>query len=612
MKKHETTSRPSFEYDVLVCESFDELLERRGRRATVDALSSLALERGRVLLQAPGGSGKTTTMEEVLKVAGDTMFVAFVKAVEVAAVLPAEAYLAEDALEAIEQSIPDLSHVAARGEPGVLLLDGLNEVSPKQAVALLEAVGILAIRSPSLGTVVTDRLNRRNVETRDWALVTLGRVPSRVIMEIVGKNLDSIQMSVLRNPYYLEEARVGSVDISMRSTAHFDYLVRHANLSSGDISRLAEAGFEQYRKNCSRRVDLKQLREKIGKSFVANLRATGVLIDGVAPRFSHHLLGDYLAATYLASNPNLWGQENFDILTFHATSFDGLAMIAEQLPPSDVDALLVSLYDWNVYAASYLLAEDRNGPKGISRDLETAILAILAEKRFDQVLATAEQVSDALRLYSTPLSAQMLAASSLDDVLSLVSQQSMTGGFAEWQRLFCEANGRISTSEIAQNLSSESPLIGWAAANVLRRSPDSEVRDYVRTQLTSPSASTRWRAAHALSSFADNVVVDDLLRTMENDSYKWARYGALRSLIEIAAKGTEDVRRYVFVGLGELANLIVGDERLLRQAERTLVMRNAPADWPDSAGLLLERLWALSDSVAAQDRWRRVAARLQS
>ncbi|MFF0733523.1 HEAT repeat domain-containing protein [Streptomyces chartreusis] len=610
MKMNATTSRPSFEYDVLVCESFDELLERRGRHATVDALSSLALEWGRVLLQAPGGAGKTTTMEDVLQAARHTMFVAFAEAVEVAAALPAEAYLAEDALKAIEQRVPEIYHVAGRGETCLLLLDGLNEISPEQAVVLLEAVDILATRFPGLGIVVSDRLNRRNVETRDWALVTLGQVPNRVIRKIVGKSLESIQMSVLRNPYYLEEARVSSANISMRSMAHYDYLVRHAGLSSDDISRLAEAGFEQYGKSFSRRVNLQQLRSKIGKSFVANLRATGVLVDDVAPRFVHHLLGDYLAATYLASNPHLWGQDNFDILTFRATSFDGLAMIAEQRP-SDVDALLVSVYDWNVYAAAYLLAEDRNGLKNISRDLETAILAILAEKRFDQVVATAEQVSDALRLYSTSLSAQLLAASSLEDILGLVARQSMDGEYAEWQRLFCGARGEISSSEIAQKLSSNSPLVGWTAANVLRRSPDWEVRDSVRTQLTSPSASTRWRAAHALGSFTENVVVDDLLYMIEKDSYMWARYGALRSLIEIAAKGAEDVQRYVFGGLAELANVISSDERLLREAERTLVMRNAPEAWPDSAGLLLERLWALSDSVAGQDRWRRVAARLQ-
>ncbi|WP_346138327.1 HEAT repeat domain-containing protein [Streptomyces coeruleofuscus] len=611
MRKLSVEQQYPFQYKVLLCSSFEEVLDGEGQPTLTSALPAIALERGRVLIQARGGAGKTTTLLGICGSAqGRELPVSYADALNVSAGL--EGLDTVSVIGAIQQAAePAIPvEVLGAGQPGLLLVDGLNEVSPPQANAFLEVVDVLATRIPNLGIVVADRLNRRKVRTVDWQLATLTPVPPKVVKDVLRSHNVALPVGLLGNPYYLEKVRSGSAQ-SQRSTTHRRFLVEHARLTDIELQELADATFQEYQKNTSRRIDVERMKRAVGEVAINKLTGAGILIDTQTPRFVHHLLSDYLAATHIAGQPALWSLDAFDALTLRATSFDALAMVLEQ-QTQRADDLLLCVYDWNLYGAAYVAAEDRMGARRISEGMETAILAVLAEKRFDRVLPTVEQVSDALRVHPGELADALLIAPSVDAVISIVSRQHLGNELIEWQQLFCRNRAAKFWPGDIEGMRSPNPLIGWTMANVLRRSPQPEsVLSLLRELLHSDLSTVRWRAAHALGASPDVIVIDDLVRTLKVDTNIWVQYGALRSLLEIAAISNTANRWHVFLRLAEASGVLGSREELLRETERTLIVRDPPTDWAECAGLLLERLWADADSVAGQDRWRNVAARLR-
>ncbi|GGW68511.1 hypothetical protein GCM10010350_61400 [Streptomyces galilaeus] len=556
-------------------------------------------------MQARGGAGKTETLKVLERSAAEEQIA--VTAIDIIDVV-SQAGQGMDG-SAASAIVDSLAEETSDGNDKLLLLDGLNEIPPDLAPAVIEAVDELAVRDLSVGTIMTDRISRRHLSSR-WGLATLGVVPNDIQRKFLGETHELCSI-----PFYLESARNSGRVWKIRSDIHRDFLLRHAVMED-ELGRLSLGAFRQYELSSNRKLDPVKFIDSIGKAAFDKLVANQIVVGmDSAPRFSHHLIHDYLAASYLAQHPDLWGPQAFDAITFRATSFDALAMVLEQVPAT-ADAFLLCVYDWNFYASAYLLAEDRMGSSQVSDDLEVAILSLLAEKRFDRVASTAEQVSDALRVHPSIIAKELLRKPDTESILETVKERVSGDSLKAWRDIFTRSVDAPLASCDVHVLQSEDSLLGWTMAAVIKRSEVSNARlkEIRRLLKLSHPATVRWRAAHTLGAFPRQEVVDDLIACFLRDDEIWVRYGALRSLVEVAAGGSPELRREVFDRMSrmDLISIIHQEEKLQREAERAFLMREYPSDWPETAGVVIEQLWAASPSVESQDRWRRLANRLKS
>ena len=611
----EPKTSPTFDYALLVCGSFDDLLEGRGTRVDATAALSRASTTGALLLQARGGAGKTFTARRLLEQSvEDGATPLFANASDWLSLysdrdewlhLPSESIFA--AADAPFSS----------GAPTILVLDGLNEVGSPVATQLIKMVEELAQRYPRLTIVVTDRLSRRELTPNAWVLATLGPVPIESIQAALmaeGVDIGHGDVTLLTNPYYLDQALKARETSSTRSASHDGYLRDHAGLTIQNIETLAAASWNQYRMNQSRRIDAGQLREDVGQETYDKLTTTGVLKFPPSNGFAHHLLQDFLAARYLSKRPALWTRDSFDVLTFRASSFDALVMLLEQ--SAGTVELIRQVHDWNLYAAAYLLSESRKETTS-ANEVETALLAMLAERQFDRMVKTAEQVRDALRVNSSPLASKLLALPNVGDVLTHVKEtgrptSDSSSWYLRWYELFTRPLDLPADAQLVQSISSPD-IEGWTASNVLKRYElgSLEVEKLVGFTVDE-NPTIRWRAVHVLGSSSGAQAYRALLAALRTDEDEWVRYGALRSLIEMAAHADDDdLPRTIFGDLASEVMNLFDQPRLLREFERAILVSNPPAYWVDTVGIMIEKLWAASIRVVDQDRWRSAGAAIR-
>jgi hypothetical protein len=608
---------PNFGYNVARYDDFESLLNGTGVEIPAEDLPDLALDSGRILLQARGGAGKTVTLDRIAETARKrSLPVLIVSALDWASRLPHWEDAAVTRREALDALLDDVDRERLRsalttGQPLLVLIDGLNEVPRSTAALALEALDLLAVREPNVGVVVADRLVRRELPSEDWMLATLTPVSESRVREILGSRAPSGEVGLLSNPFYLEQARLNPLLRPTGAELNHRFL-RHA-VTEDQLPAIAKGAFQEYARREDRFLDRGRFSSMVGADTYRQLVDGGVLVEHEdVARFVHHLLHDYVASLHLVASPRSWDADNFDALTLRATSFDALAMLIEQVDPRAVDGLLRKVYDWNFYASAYLLEEDRRSEARVSREMEIALTAMLAERKFDRVITTALRVTDALRVMHSDLAQQFLRAKDLHDLLEAVGRErGEQPWFAEWQEFFTRPLGARARKRDTDVLATEDGVMGWTAANVLRRSTLNGVAREVERLASNGTRPVRWRAVHVLGAHPGSKSEQVLTRALTDDDYHWVKYGALRSLIEIAAAATPERRQSIFLDLAALTHVLLAREELLREVEQALLVRHQPDDWSETAGLLLEKLWAGSDSVAGQDRWRRLSARLR-
>jgi hypothetical protein len=348
------------------------------------------------------------------------------------------------------------------------------------------------------------------------------------------------------------------------------------------------------------------------------LKAAGRLVlDPPQASFDHHLFHDTLAARWLAADETRWNAAELDTLTFSASSFDALALALEQLPdPAQADLFVRRIYDWNYYGAAYALARARQlGGIEISTGMHVALLAMLAERRWDPVRSTADRVEDALRLVGDDLAKDLLGADSPHAVRERIATEVLQGDVYEaWRRLFVRPDGVPADAQLLDALVDEESLLGWTAANVLRRAAPTQMAatQVIGVLAGHRSPTIRWRAAHVLGAWSSEAAVQALRGALMRDEL-WVQYGALRSLIDIAAstKGAARERhlRWLIDCLDEIKAM---PPQILEELERALVRVPAPKNWVSNAGEIVEALYASEHDEHKRDRWRRLAARLRA
>ncbi|WP_024286705.1 hypothetical protein [Cellulomonas sp. KRMCY2] len=610
------TQEVSFGYEILLARDFDNVLAGTGTAVGPDELLDKLLASGRLLIQGRGGAGKTHTARAILEIARQRgLGTVFIRSWNLRDLDANRSLTLSDLLE-VASEVDSYGRVL--DGHGVIVIDGLNEVPRATSDWLLAEIPYLLASTLGLAFLATDRLTRRPAATL-WTLATLGLVPSEVIRRLVVQDSGALAEH-LRVPYYLNQAIAQGVERS-RGEAIEEFLSVHGGLAEGAIEALAEVAYEAYRSSRDRVVDLEALRAGIGSEQVSSLIDAGVLVASESCRFAHQLVHDYLAARHLAANPDAWGEGGFDVVTLDANSFDSLGLVLTLLDDAVVDEFVHRIYDWNLYGAADVLEQDSVGPRRVSANMRLVLLAMLAEKQFDRMRPTAQRAVDSLMLQRDEVADEMLSATSRDDLVALVSRSiswtSPADWLSEWFAMFGRADGEVAEQREIDALGSEFAAIGWAASNALRRAAlnTSQLQHLSGLATGTAGEVVRWRAVHVLGASGDPDVRESLFAVLDRaDGSKWVRYGALRSLLEIASRSEDWVMAEVLARLGEPARAreIASTPYLHREALNGLDLVDPPAIWLHAAEGLLGELWRHDEGVGSGHRVVELAERIRA
>jgi hypothetical protein len=286
-------------------------------------------------------------------------------------------------------------------------------------------------------------------------------------------------------------------------------------------------------------------------------------------------------------------------------------MCVEQVDEGGADRFIRAVYDWNLYGVGYSLGESRK--HNVSAEMRTVILAMFAEKKWDLVWPTRQRAEDTLRLLKEEDARMLLQTKSLEEVFEFVRMREPSlhaPWFLEWRELFTRPNSAVS-DELINFLRYKDSVRGWTAANVLKRVRLSDAQQQmVRSFLESTDPVVRWRAAHVLGSLTSDLNAEALLGCLVDQDQK-VRYGAVRSLLELASLATEGLRRDIF------ANLIHERERLVEftpvreEIRRCVLIPGArdPSSWLQYCLKLMSAVQPVGVE-AERDRWSRFAQQL--
>lgn len=609
---------PEYRFTIGLAENHLDLLDRQFvERGAPEILLEAARARGRVLLHGEGGAGKTTVARGLMVAASREG--AFVAVVDLRRWMPStleewnelrgdSAARAELLLERLGQPAFGEEELGALGpdSPVLLVLDGLNETPGPTADSILEVADGIAMRNPQTGVLVTDRLLRRTLPSRHWQLAGIAEVEPPEGAPPATSHL------ARGNAFFLSLAMRPGIAASPGTEALDEYLAEHVALDRSELDAASEAAAAAYLTSPSRVFAFDEFAERAGDAAVEKLTGAGVLrVDGNRAIFRHHLFHDDLAARWLAAGDrDRWVAENFGPLTFGANSFDVLALALVRIAePERANRFVLSVYDYNYYGTAYALAEGcRLGEIAVGRDTHLAIVAMLAERRFDKMRPTVDQVDDALRLFDDQVTAELRSAEDPEALLEMVRAIEVEDPHIRaWRELFVAPLGSQAPKAAVSELCGDDPLLGWTAANVLRRTEMAQSQlDLVWLTLAEDTrAVVRWRAAHALGHQPDQESVDRLLDATR-DPHEWVRYGAVRSLVDLAA-AHEGLRSEILRALEAEAERLVADPKPALELERSLQRVDATSAWVAAVAPLVEALWANAPTVERREHWRVVA-----
>jgi hypothetical protein len=500
----------------------------------------------------------------------------------------------------------------------VIFLDGLNEVDGRTAQEFIFSLDEYASSAINTSVIVSDRLVRREFFRSDrWSLclvlplsnIEIERQLSRVHSRSGAATLNDDERELLRSPYFLDAyLRTGQL-AGTRAEEIRKWFEAHVGLSAEDLGRASQAAYLVYG-GSSRTFELQAFEAVAGVDTTRRMRESGsLLVASNLAIFDHHLKHDFLASNYLAANGNLWNSESFDHVTFSGSSFDAIMMCVEQIAENSADRFIRAVYDWNLYGVGYSLGESRR--HRVSPEMRTVILAMFAERRWDLVLPTKQRAEDTLRLMKEQNASAFLQTKSLQEVFQLVTAHKPSENaqwFSEWQQLFTHTPDAEVPDDVVALVNDQDSVRGWTSANVLKRARLSEVQQqFLRNSLRDTSAVIRWRAAHALGSFASAVNATALLDCL-TDLDKKVRYGAVRSLLELASSAPDTLRQYVFDNLIRQRKHLVEFPSVREEIRRCVLIPSSrnPSGWLRHCLSLMSAVQPIS-TESERDKWSRAA-----
>ena len=517
-----------------------------------------------------------------------------------------------------------------RQQPVLFIVDGLNEVAGEETVRKIIDVLDQHVRerAPDTAVLVADRAGSTGVFEHKWEFATLNPLALAEVQQRIDATfghgsfgaLNQREQTLLQRPFFLKRALDSqSPHLGSAAKALEVFFTDQLHIHGAELDTLAEAAFAVYRDQQSSSFKPDKFRAKVGPQVWRQLTDASVLkeITSGLAQFDHQLQHDYLAARHVAKGR--WDTEAFDAITFETSSYEPLSLVLEQLGDElQGEEFLKRVHDWNWGGAVFCIAESaRSHERHHTQEIEAAILAVAAEKLFDHMRLSRAHLLEQLAVFPAGTVERYTNATSIKDIFAIVNDvQSTRPWFTQWHTLFTRYDRPpLREDEIACILNPD-PITGWTAANVAKRFPLSEadirqLRAYYHAS-KGPQAldgTIRWRVVHALGSFAMPENVALLFHAVDDDDFHWTRYGATRSLVEIAAR-TSDVtlRARVIAGLAERLPALA--PRLAGQIGRAADYDGAPPSWKDDLEPLRRAALAAHTTIPGE-HWTRLVQYLE-
>jgi hypothetical protein len=424
-------------------------------------------------------------------------------------------------------------------------------------------------------------------------------------------DLSSDTKDLLSTPYFLNSFLTDGQIATTKSEEFRKYFLEHA-LNEADLDRAARAAFEAYRSS-SRTFRVDEFARDSSAAIVNRLTDSGILkVQDHLGYFDHHLKHDYLAARYLSRHRDDWNSTTFKLVSFDASSFETIMLTLEQIDiTDDADYFLRQVYDWNIYGAGYAIAEARK--TAASNEMQVVILAMLAERRSDIMLRTAERATDTLNLIRTPHAQRFQTVRVLEDIFRILDDvDSIKPWFRAWRALYTRQANTQANDDDVRALSDPDSIIGWTSSNVLKRLLLNDAQqETVRNLLQhGEDAVVRWRAAHVLGIFPSPANVEALLRALSDEAVS-VRFGSTRSLVEIAARDhtrTNEIFRALIAHVADIAD----HRSVIEEVQRAvfIVRDRVPPHWTSAVLPLIGVLQAKAASAYKAEQWDRVIKEL--
>lgn len=634
---------PVFRHRIAWYNSYEELFNEHAEAdSEVNTLAEGALATGRVILSGRGGGAKSEVLRRLARsrlAQGDVVSLVDLKQwsranVELWETLQGPPERIDFLLS--ELGSPGLSVRRLSAIPPetsrLILVDGLNEVSALTGLQILTSLEQFVRYTQNMGVIVADRLVRRSFpDISRWRLASVLPLDEDQIRELLrdrfGKSdrydqADAGTRGMFSNPYFLSALLSSGSTATTTAEIIRELFVTHATLNNDELSRAAHAAFDAYRDSASRTFPVASFTSAAGDDVTDKLRHAGLLmVQGPLASFDHHLSHDFLAAVYIAPNEGRWESSTFDTITFGASSFDSLALAVQQIAETArADTFVRRVYDWNIYGAAYALTEGRplNAQRAlVSAEMETAVLAMMAIRQWDLIRSTQTRARDALSLFPADVAKRYLDATGDAAVFAAVDQFSSVlprpqPWFAQWKTIF---TGRHIDTSDALSKFQEDDIVGWTFANAVRRAPlDQALRASLYSILEESANSTvRWRIVHALGSDATPETAAVLIKTLSTDGDNWVRYGAIRALIEVAARGDANLRDFVAEWIRSNASVLREQARVVGELKAALGIdpKVSPEDWLRSVIGIVGAFYELEPSLEVRQDWERLAYELQ-
>jgi hypothetical protein len=494
----------------------------------------------------------------------------------------------------------------------IVFVDGLNEISAKVGLEILTVLDEIVSSHINMSVLVADRLVRRELPNLNrWWIGSPLPLTHDEVRKHLGKGIVLDADDIRTSPFFLEAELKAGPGGGRRAGTLERLLLRHGGLSEAELLVVSKGAYDAYLQSRSRMFEREAFEVAVGAPLTARLQEAGVLrFTEAGGYFQHHIVHDFLAAYYVArQNQDTWGPSLFRTLSFETSSFDAIELAFEQLDRDQADLFLQKLYDWNLYAAGYALAQARESDDPVGPEMRTVIFAMLADKRFDPVLATSQRASDALRLMQLIDARPFRDAANIGELCAAVQLiHSESQWFIDWKDLFCLAEaGNISEAALAMIAQADS-IKGWTVANVAKRTVDGEWMIPHLTQWLQDgvSATVRWRIAHLLGSLPSGPALEQLLRLLDNDEDDDVKYGAVRSIVELATMADPQLRMAARTAIEQRATAISSSERVARELRSSLLIDPAlaPEGWIDFVRNCVRSQFLSTEKLSERDLWR--------
>lgn len=515
-------------------------------------------------------------------------------------------------------------------DDSIFIVDGLNEInsgeygneSVRKVINTVEEY--VRNHSNASPIIMTDRTSRKF--TDDYSSAVLDELGDEEVRRVINSKFvegrfDSLSSSAkefLRIPYFLELAlKLKNPDLTSETKALELLFKELLELDKETINLISRVLFDLNSKNGSLLFDANDFEKRIGSASFQKLLDSKIIVqtpDGRA-KFEHQLQHEFLISNYLTENDDRWDIGSLDVATLRANSIESLFMAIEQISDkSKCDKFLLHVYNWNWPAAIKCIARlEKNGSENYSDSTMIAIASLVSQKMFDPVYGTSKAAKARLSELQNDSCKKISAAGSFSHLVEIINEiQNDDNWFLQWRKIFTWNVSLVLSDDDLMKIKSDESLVGWTTSNALKRLELNEthlgqLRAMYKTLLDGrqENDTVRWRIVHTLGSFPSRENALMLLSVLGKDPYHWAKYGAARSLVEMAAKTEDpDLRKLIIKNIQQTYKVMNAAVR--EEIGKTSMYHNAFGDWETTIKPLLEEIDQNLDEELTKREWKKI------